>query len=251
MLQTRTDKNMRRFLQFALALSLLTGVASAQVLGPGAAAPTPEKPQKKEKKRRPEGVEWMWQYSPPPADGRQNELLRDDRFQPLLEEYLTAPQAFWGPEGAARKSLADTAYDFLSVPGQVIADQDRYLSITGCVFHFCSDRGLLWVDLNAKYPLILFAAIAWSSEGKPAADPGAAYTLWVFPDQPLTATKEAPNRLPPAFLASIARWTGKPVPGQTHLQNITAAVLVDPDGTPHKLTPAELGVSGGETKTKP
>ena len=56
------------------------------------------------------------------------------------------------PSGAspstAYRSLANTALDHLSVPDQVLADDNRYITITGCVVHFCPARGMLWVDLD-------------------------------------------------------------------------------------------------------
>jgi hypothetical protein len=228
---------MRSTLQFAAAL-LLAAIAATPVR---AQIHSPQINLKKKEKR--ENLEWLWQYSPTDKDkdGRQNELLQDPRFQPFLAHHLTAPQAFWGPAEAPRKSLADTAFDFLAVPGQVLADQDRYLTITGCVYHFCSNRGLLWVDLNQS--TVLFAAIDWTTEDRTPDDPASTYTLWVFADQTLSPTPEAPNRIPPAFLAAIRRWTAQPTPGSHHLQHITTAVLVDPDGTPHTLPPATLGVT--------
>ena len=88
------------------------------------------------------------------------------------------------PSGAARttgyKSLADTALDFLSVPDKVLADENRYVTITGCVYRFCPARGLLWVDLGSPHPLVVFAAIDWIKDNKTPDQPDAEYTLWVF-----------------------------------------------------------------------
>jgi hypothetical protein len=237
---------MRYLFQLASVLVFFTGLAPAQLLGP---AGLPGREQKKAKVHR-EGVEWMWQYSPPPADGRENELLQDPKFVPFLQAYLTAPQAFWGPQDSPRRSLADTAFDFLAVPGQVIADSDRYITVTGCVFHFCSNRGLLWVDLNAKDPLVIFAAIDWTTEDRTPDDPASTYTLWVFTNQVLTPQSADKSRIPPALVKAIARWTAKPAAGSKHLQNITTAVLVDPDGTPHQMAADALGVTSTEKKGK-
>ena len=237
---------MRCILKLAIAFVLLTGLLPAQLLGP---VGIPQKDQKKTKVHR-EGAEWMWQYSPPPADGRENELLQDPKFVPFLRAYLTAPQAFWGPQQGPRRSLADTAFDFLAVPGQVIADGDRYITVTGCVFHVCSNRGMLWVDLNAKDPLVIFAAIDWTTENRSPDDPAATYTLWVFANRVLSTKADDKDRLPPALLKSIARWTAKPASGFNHLQSITTAVLVDPDGTPHELGPEMLGVTSTDVKGK-
>jgi hypothetical protein len=198
-----------------------------------------------------EDVEWLWQYTPDKdnPDGRENDLVQDLRFRPFLDQFLTTPQTFWGqPSDGKYRSLASTALDYLSVPGKVTADENRYVAISGCVVHFCPARGLLWLDLNSTgHHLVVFAAIDWIAQGKPATDPAAEYTLWLFPDEPLTiASAGSPasptQRVPPALIRSIARWTAEPLPGSSIVENITHAILVDPDGTPHEVAPSALGV---------
>jgi len=134
-------------------------------------------------------VEWIWQYTPDDThkDGRENDLAQDLRFIPFLQQFLTAPQTFWGqPLNGRYRSLASTALDHLSVPDKVLAEENRYVSISGCVVHFCAARGLLWIDLNGAHHLVVFAAIDWNKQGRPTSDPAAEYTLWVFPDDPLS-----------------------------------------------------------------
>ena len=227
---------MRRLLQFAAALLLTTTLAPAQIHSPQI--------DKKQKPQR-EDVEWIWQYTPADnnKDGRENELIQDPHFLPFLDQFLTAPQTFWGqPLGGRYRSLANTALDHLTVPGKVLADENRYVSITGCVVHFCPARGLLWVDLNGKQHLVVFAAIDWTKEGRPTTDPAAEYTLWLFPNEPLSIAGSAQH--PPAALTrAIARWTAQPLAGSGIVQNITHAILVDPDGTPHEVAPSALGVA--------
>ncbi len=206
----------------------------------------PERPQKRQKPPS-ENIEWIWQYTPDDSNkqGRENDLVQDLRFRPMLEQYFTAPQSFWGtPVDGRPRTLATTALDHLTVPGKVLADEKRFVSITGCVVHFCPARGLLWVDLggpkdrgNAPH-LAAFAAIDWIKEGRPTTDPAAEYTLWLFPDQPF-----AGNTPPAALTRSIARWSAEPLPGSGIVQNITHAILVDPDGTPHEVAPATLGIT--------
>jgi hypothetical protein len=214
---------MRRYLQLAVLLLLAAGTVAtnANIFT------------HKEKKHG-ENVEWLWQYGPPPAEGRENALVLDPRFRPFLAQYLTAPQTFW----AKNKTLADTALDFLSVPGKVIADQNRYLTITGCIFRFCPDRGLLWVDMGLPRPLIVFAAINWIQQNKTPDQPGAEYTLWVFSNNAIDA-----NHIPAALQRSIARWTAEPPLGSTILQTITTAILVDPDGKPQQIPPTAIGAN--------
>jgi hypothetical protein len=247
---------MRHRLQSATLL--LTGLfaasaaaCSAQIYTQPQSAP-PEPHAKQHDKRPHSNIEWLWQYSPSPQrpNGDEHALIQDARFVPFLNQNLTAPQSFWGVQGTKYKPLADTAYDFLSVPGKVVADDNRYLSISGCVFHFCPSRGLLWVDLNqapknspGPEHLLVFAATDWIREGKASTEPGAEYTLWVFPNQAFGLAPGDPHPIPSALVRSIARWTREPLAGSGIVENITHAILVDPDGTPHQVTPATLGVT--------
>jgi hypothetical protein len=229
-----TSHTIRLRVATTLFLVSLAATAPAQVSPPQI---------KTDKKQSKENIEWLWQYSPPPADGRENDLVLDPRFRPFLAQYFTAPQTFWGNPKTGYKPLSETALDFLSVPDKVLADDNRYLSITGCVFRFCPSRGLLWVDLNGAHPLVVFAAIDWIKESKTPSEPGAEYTMWVFPNHPID-----PGHIPAALAHSVARWTAQPPSGSAVIQKITNAILVDPDGTPHQISPANVGAN---TLTKP
>jgi hypothetical protein len=228
----------------AAALLLAGTLAHAQTLPP---QPEPAAKSNKKQKPVPENIEWLWQYTPDAnnPDGRENDLVQDLRFVPFLQQYLTAPQTFWGMAINGRyRSLSNTALDHLSVPGKVLADENRYISISGCTVHFCPARGLLWLDLNGAHHLVVFAAIDWTKQGAPTSDPAAEYTLWVFPDDPLSiASGPAAQRVPPALTHAIARWAAQPLAGSGVVQNITHAILVDPDGTPHEVAPSALGVA--------
>ena len=209
-------------------------LAHAQLLGE---PPLPARDRKA--RQRPANLEWMWQYGPPPVDGREHELLQDPSFPPFLDEYFRAPQSFWGPaptdpKSPQHKSLATTVYDFLAIPGKVIADDNRYMTVTGSVFRVRTSRGLVFADLNAKNPLVLFAAIDWIRESHATDEPDAEYTLWLFPNQ-APGPSQQPDSLPPAVLRSLTRWMAEPVAGTSTVQKITAAILVMPDGTPHQI----------------
>lgn len=226
-------------------LQLVAAILLTATLAPLCA----QKPQKKEKPA-PENVEWIWQYTPDATntDGRENDLVQDLRFGPFLQQFLTSPQTFWGfPINGRYRSLSSTALDHLTVPGKVLADDQRYITITGCVVHFCPARGLLWLDLGGPkdrgdHHLVVFAAIDWVKEGKPTTDPEAEYTLYVFPDDPFTLAPGPGLHPPAALLKSIARWAAEPLAGSGIVQNITHAVLVDPDGTTHDVAPSALGI---------
>ena len=221
--------------------------AAALLFGAAAASAQIHSPQVTVHRHHPgEDLSWLWQYTEPAPSGlpsayRENDLRNDARFKPFLKQNLTAPQTFWGDA----KPLPEVALDFLSVPGDVLGENDRYLTATGCVEHFCPDRGLLWVDLGLPKPLVVFAATDWITENRATDDKNSTYTMWVFSNQTLDLT-----RLPAALIRSIHRWTNRPSSGSTDLQNITRVFLVDPDGTPHPLSPSAVGANDalpGET----
>jgi len=204
-------------------------------------------------------VEWMWQYTPDPANpsGRENDLAQDPRFKPFLDQTLTAPQTFWGQPIAGRwRSLSNTALDHLSVPDKVLADDNRYISISGCTVHFCPARGLLWVDLNGSHHPVVFCAIDWTKQGAPTSDPDAEYTLYLYSNDPLlpdtirsaaaaasSAASTQDLHLPPALTHAIGRWAAQPLAGSNIVQRITHAVVIDPDGTEHEVSLSSLGVA--------
>ena len=214
--------------------------------------PTRQKEDKKKQKQRPADLEWMWQYTPDPnapgqGEGREHEFIQDPHYRDFLEQYFTAPQSFWGsttldPRNTTRKSLADTVDDFLTVPGKVLADDNRYVTVTGHVFHYASGRGFLWTDLNNPHPLVVFAAIDWIRESHPTTEPDAEYTLWIFVNQ-TPGTPQDPYKLPPPLLRSLTRWMAEPIMGSGIHQKITAAILVAPDGTPHQIPVPSAGAA--------
>lgn len=225
-----------RTVAVTFAALLLAGTLRAQLVP----EPPLEQHQVKRAKIKRGDLEWMWQYGPPPEGGREHDLIMDPEFQPFLHQYFTAPQTFWGPQNGDPKdpnhrSLADAAYDFLSVPGTVVADQNRYITATGCVFHFCPSRGLLFADLDGKNPLVAFAAIQWIKSSHTTSDPDAEYTLWIFPDQ-VPGPAQDPTHLPGPLVHSLVRWMKTPVAGSGIVQKVTAAILVDPNGTPHQIS---------------
>lgn len=227
---------MYRTFQFAAAVLLITTASGARA-----------QLHLKQDKPPVEDLSWMWQYTQPDTvRSQENAFLGDSHLKPYLEKNLTAPQSFWDKN----KTLSDVAMEFLAVPGQVIGDDNRYFNADGCVPHFCPNRGLLWVDLGvAAHPLTVFAAIDWISDNKATDEDGAAYTMWVFSNRSLS-----PAHIPAALTRSIARWTSHPSSGSTHLQNITRVFLVDPDGTPHPVSPNAVGAYNrlpAETTTEP
>jgi hypothetical protein len=222
---------MRNLLQLAVLALSLTVSAAAQFHMPQLTH--------KEKDTR-EDVSWLAPFAEPAPNGRENELVHDPRFKAFLRDHLAAPQTFWNEN----QPLPETIMEFLGVPNQVLLDDNRYLTADGCVQHFCPARGMLFVDLGTAHPLVVFAAIDWIKENKTPDQSGAEYTLWLFSSKPLRSgeTDDA-TRIPTALTRAVARWTAQPSSGSTTRQNITNAILVDPDGTPHPVPPASVGAA--------
>ena len=81
----------------------------------------------------------------------------------------------------------------------------------------------------------MFAAIDWIRDSRPLDDPAAEYTMWIFANK-APGTPQAPTRVagPPLVLA-LTRWMAQPLARNGLVQQITAAIVVDPDGTPHQI----------------
>ena len=185
-----------------------------------------------------EDLSWMWQYTQPTPRGNGSALLNDLRFKQLLQAHLATPQSFWSKS----KSLPDAVVEFLGQSRSVVADDNRYFIASGCVAQFCPNRGLLWIDLGGAHPLFVFAATNWIAENKATDQAGSTYTLWVFSSRALD-----PEHLPQPLTRSIAPWASEPISDGT-VEQIANVILVDPDGQPHPIQPADIGI--GQT-TKP
>lgn len=210
---------MRRTLQLVAVLLLIAGVTAtcAQI-------------HLKRDKPHAEDLQWLWQYAKPTPNGQKPALLADSRFSDLLKNKLKAPQFFWG-NGLP---LNEAASVFLAGDGRVIATANRYLMITGCVIDQCTQRGLLWIDLGAAEPLLVFAAMRWEEQSRTPDEKNAPFSLWLFPDHNLD-----PQHVPVQLQNALAKWTE---PDGCAMQQIHLAAIVDTDGTPHIATADKLGI---------
>ncbi len=230
---------MRFFPQFAALCLLVAGAAAlrAQISNPNDLVSGPPKPPKT--RTLPRGpnsgtLQWLWQYAQPEPNGNAVALRADERFQQLLEADFKQPQAFWG----TKTPLALVIPRFVSMYGAVNTKQNRYLMVDGCVPSFCAAHGMLWVDLGQPDPLLVFAAVNWSSEGHTTDEPNADYNLWLF-----TSRHLSPDSLPVALTEAIADWDARLASAHRGVPHITRALLVEPDGQPLPLNPALAGAN--------
>ena len=231
---------MRYILQLA-ALLLLTAVnarGGAQIFDPNKLVVGPPRPhtqaQPRPRKDSSGNLQWLWQYAQPVPEGNAVALWNDDRFPTLLAAEFKQPQAFWGKQ----VPLADVIPRFLSRYGEINSTSNRFLTIDGCVPSFCAAHGMLWIDLGQSDPLLVFAAVNWTTENHTPDEASADYNLWLFASRPMPA-----DALPFALTTAISDWDARLAQAHRGVPHIANAILVEPDGKPFALNPKMAGAN--------
>jgi hypothetical protein len=228
---------MRTTLHLAAAVLLIATTLHAQNNTPDRLiAPPPRNPAI----HRPapaDDLQYLWQYTHPAPLGEAAALRLDARFQGFLRDAFTQPQSMWGPPNS-NEPLATIIPLFLTQYGAVTAEQNRYISIDGCVPSFCAASGLLWIDLGRSHPLAVFAAVNWDPQSHTTDQPQANYNLWLFTNHPVDA-----NALPLALTEAIANWDARLASAHRLVPHIAHALLVEPNGTPVALDPEQAGAN--------
>lgn len=232
---------MRRTLQLAAFTLLVTAavgvraqITSTETLGPK----TPPNPTRGPVTKPTDPLQWLWAFAKPEPIGRASDLRLDARFHALLSNNFSRPQAFWGPEAGENQPLDAIIPLFLSRYGTVTTQQNRYLTVDGCVPDFCAAHGLLWFDLGTSHPLVIFAAVNWSPESHTTDEAAANYNLWIYPNRELSA-----DDVPLAFSESLSHWDARLASAHRLVPHIEHATLVEPNGAPYALTPSLVGAN--------
>jgi hypothetical protein len=228
---------MRTTLHLAALLIITATTTRAQVSNPDKLiAPPPRNPAIQHTAPA-DNLQHLWQFTHPAPIGQANNLRVDARFQSFLRDAFPQPQSMWGPPNS-QEPLATIIPLFLSQYGAVTADNNRYITIDGCVPSFCAASGLLWIDLGHPHPLAVFAAVNWDPEAHTTDQPQADYNLWLFANHPLDA-----DALPLALTQAIAHWDARLATAHRLVPHIAHALLVQPDGTPVALNPEQAGAN--------
>jgi hypothetical protein len=214
---------------------LLATPLRAQITPPDKLIPPPPSNPARRPLKSVDDLQWLWPFTKPEPLGRATDLRLDARFQSLLAKNFPQPQAFWG---ATNEPLDLIIPLFLSHHGAVTADDNRYLTVDGCVPSFCPAHGLLWIDLGLPHPLIVFAAVNWTTESHTTGEAAADYNLWLYPNRALSA-----DDLPFALTSALAHWDARLATAHRLVPHIAHAVLVEPNGAPYALQPNLAGAN--------
>lgn len=229
---------MRKSLHLAALLTLLTATATrAQITNPNnLIAPPPRNPAQHAIKPA-DTLQYLWQYTHPAPIGQAANLRLDTRFQSFLQDSFKQPQSMWGPADS-HEPLATIIPLFLTQYGAVSSEQNRFVTVDGCVPNFCAASGLLWIDLGLPHPLAVFAAVNWDPNAHTTDQPAANYNLWLFASHQLS-----PDQLPLALTQAIAHWNIRLAAAHRLVPHIAHALLVEPNGSPFPLNPEQAGAN--------
>lgn len=221
----------------SLGLLLASFSAQAQITNPNDLVTGPPRPPRTREHPKASGsgsLQWLWPYAQPTPGGNAVALRNDDRFGALLDTDFRAPQAFWGKQ----IPLSAVIPRFLARYGEINSKGNRYLTIDGCVPSFCAAHGMLWIDLGSADPLLVFAAVNWTTEDHTPGEVNADYNLWLFPSRHLSA-----DALPLMLTEGISDWDARLASAHRGVPHIAHAILVEPDGQPFPLSPALAGAN--------
>jgi hypothetical protein len=156
----------------------------------------------------------------------------DPRFASLLKTSFHQHQFFWRDYGHFTP-LPDVAQEFIGVPGDVLLDENRYITADGCVPHDCQDRGMVWIDTaSPETPTVLFAATGMVRGS--LSDNGLGWHLWIF-----SSTKLDWQHMPAHFVASLTGWWEHPQEGAER-EDLLLVTVVQPSGEMVDLLPSVL-----------
>ena len=163
-------------------------------------------------------------------------IASDPRYQRLLTAAFPQHQWFWY-EHSRFLTVPQLTQTFLGIPGDHTASltSGRYLTITGCVPHDCTDNGFLWIDTepgpSGEITRLLFAA-------NPLVSASGTH-LWLF----ISSDRFDWQKPDSDFLSQLKHWLGTLTTGLAapdDRQHVTLVTFVYPNGRQEDRTPEDL-----------
>ena len=161
----------------------------------------------------------------------------DPQFRALIQSSFHQQQTFWRDHGRF-SSMPELVMKFLGVPEGVTLDQDRFVTMDGCIPHACSARGMVWIDTRGSgKPLVIFVAPQDVSTAE--TDKRALQHLWLYSSDNLNWQK-----MPQQFQASLLRWyrSYQEMWIKDYSMDVLILTLVQPSGLTCDLSPGLLGL---------
>lgn len=158
-------------------------------------------------------------------------LIWDPHFTTLITHSLTREQSWWVDGHAGSASVLSLARAFLGIPdAKTQFDSNRYLTVSGCVPHSCTSKGMLWVD-SSPHPAVV-ALVAEDIDPSAPHEQSGNYHLWIYWSGALN------QPIPQPFLASLRQWHDQTsAAAESDLpQTIAMVTLVAHDGRTRDLT---------------
>ncbi len=189
-------------------------------------------------------AQWAKRYAPDCSAGPHNcgfpgGIIWDPHFLALLRETLPQSESWWVNDYRGHSSVTNAVLDFLGGPGPTYFDDNRYLTITGCVPHVCTTKGMLWIDTGTHPSTVVFIGEDFVVGGLKGE---AGYHVYLYTSRDL-ATYYAGKRhieiFAPEFLKSLARWHDASI-SKYDDQKIILVTSVWPNGATHDLFWSDL-----------
>jgi hypothetical protein len=212
---------MRTFMMLAMLALVAAPVTKAQTKQPTAAS----------------DASWVRTYAPPNEANsataaehlHRGSLESDPRFIPLLRATLPQRQSWWVNGYGGSATVIDVVQEFLGIPNDPIVDDNRYVTLTGCVPHDCTTHGMLWIDTGTKPATVIFVGediVGGGLKGE------SGYHVYLYTSREL-ATYYAGNRpigiFSPNFRKHLAHWQAANI-SQYDDQKVLLVTTVWPNG---------------------
>jgi hypothetical protein len=166
-------------------------------------------------------------------------ITGDQHFLELLRHSLPQSDSWWVNDYRGHSSVTNAVLAFLGMPEATYFDDDRYLTITGCVPHVCPVKGMLWIDTGTHPSTVIFVGedgVAGSLKGE------SGYHVYLYTSREITtyyAGKRHIEIFAPEFLKSLARWHDASI-SKYDDQKIILVTIVWPNGATHDLFWSDL-----------
>ncbi len=180
-------------------------------------------------------LDWARAFASPDKKDADNKW--DPQFQALMQSSFHQRQTFWRDHGRF-STVPELVTEFLGVPEGVKLDQNRFVTMDGCVPRACSARGIVWIDTRGSgKPLVIF--VVPQDVSTTETNKNVLQHLWLFSSNELNWQK-----MPPQFKTSLLQWYElyQATWVKYYSMDVRMVTLVEPSGLTYDLSPGLFGL---------